>query len=99
MRLLVLVPLSKWRAWDRFGSSFTSQEHTVCRVERPKVLRKYVDVFPSAMLTALDPFGYPLNLLGVLVACDMTSNNISARILRGTACEKFSRSVLLVSLI
>ena len=35
-----VVPFRRCSVWERFGSIFTSHEHTVARVARPKVVRK-----------------------------------------------------------
>src|SRR5215216_983072 len=97
MRMVVASPLSMWSDCDRVGSNFTSHEQTDSRVARPKVVRKYVLTFPSAICTARAPRGRPGNLFFVSVAWEMTSSIVSARMRRTDWCEKFRVSDSLVA--
>lgn len=70
---VVVSPLSRCSDCDSVGSSLTSHEQTVSRVARPKVVRKYVETWPSAICTARAPNGRPGNLFLVSVTWLMQS--------------------------
>ena len=87
------------RACESVGSIFTSQEHGVSRVARPKTVRKKFVVRPSAICTARMPAGRPRNLSRVPVTSLMQSSSTSARSRLTRPWEKFRSSDSLLAFV